>query len=101
MGRRKNNLEEEEKPNGNKEDEDSVASVLASMKPIYDENSNVDDMFKNNRDFYGDVSKKAFETAFKEEEERLEELVNATYHPEEKEEELTDFQLMKNHLNLI
>jgi hypothetical protein len=98
-GQLKEPLREEFKDNN--EDKNSVTSILSSINPLYSEDNNLDDMFKNNRNFYEEVSKKAFVTAFKEEEDRLNELVNATYHPTEKEEELTDFQLMKNHLNLI
>jgi hypothetical protein len=103
MGKRKNLTEDEieEKPDDGKEDKSSVTSILSSMNPLYDENNNLEDMLKNNRTFYEEMSKKAFVTAFKEEEDRLDELVNAAYYPEEKEEELSDFQLMKKNLNLI
>jgi hypothetical protein len=94
MGR-KNKSEEIDK------EKSSAAGILPSAYPLYTEDSSIDDMNKNNHNFYEEISRKAFETAFKEEEDRLNKLVKTTYHPKEKEEELSDFQLMKKRLNLI
>jgi hypothetical protein len=83
----------------NQKPRDSVE--LLHDKPLYTDNISIEDMDKNNKSFYERTSKKAFNTALKEEKIHLNELVDAEYYPEEEEEVFSDVDLMKNHLNLI
>jgi hypothetical protein len=85
----------------NEIDEDDLLGNILNNYPIYDDNSSIEDMNENNKRFYEEATKSAFKVAFRKEQEQLNELVETTYYPEKKEEELTDFQLMKNNLNLV
>jgi hypothetical protein len=74
---------------------------LLEDRPIYTENTSLDDMKNSNNNFYEKMSKRAFNVAFREEKENLNELINTEYHPEEEKEESSELDLMKDHLNLV
>jgi hypothetical protein len=80
--------------------ENNVEELL-KQDPIYDKNTDIDDMVKRNKDFYEKTSKKVFKTLLEEEQTRLNKLISATYYPEKKEEEPDNLTLVKDHLNLI
>jgi hypothetical protein len=91
----------EEVANKKEIDEDDLLGNILTNYPLYNENSSIEEMNESNKKFYEEATKKAFKVAFRKEQEQLNELVEAEYYPEKKEEQLTDFQLMKNNLNLI
>jgi lipopolysaccharide export LptBFGC system permease protein LptF len=80
----------------------NISEVLFNQQPIYNRDSNIEEMQNNNKNFYEQTSKRAFSTIFNEEENKLRELVDNTYYPDDnREEELTDIELVKKYINLI
>jgi phage head maturation protease len=100
MAKRKN---EQPKVINKKERKPKKGSIqLLNDIPIYTENTNVEDMTKNNKIFYEKISRKAFTTVLKEEKEHLKELVETEYYPDkETGAVVSDVDLIKNHLNLV
>jgi hypothetical protein len=80
---------------------ENTVEELLKQDPIYDKDTDVNDMIKRNKDFYEKTSKKVFKTLLEEEQTRLNKLISATYYPEKKEEEPDNLTLVKDHLNLI
>jgi hypothetical protein len=69
--------------------------------PLYTDKSSIEDMEEQNNNFYKKTSSKAFNAMFQSEQDKLTDLVNATYQPSKPEEDITDYDLMIHHLNLI
>jgi hypothetical protein len=105
MAKKRSNIISREKELMNEEmpveNDGTIEDLLKGRKPIYSSDSSIDSMNKNNKRFYEIAAKKAFKTAFVEENEKLNELVDATYYPEEKEITYSDSELMKNLLNVV
>jgi hypothetical protein len=76
-------------------------SGLLDEKPIYAKENSIDDMNENNKAFYEKTAKRAFHTAFKEEKTRLNELVEASYYPENEKDEKGDLDTVRDYLNLV
>jgi hypothetical protein len=87
----------------NQNDELTVNRIEDILKeePIYLDDNSIDDMCDRNKDFYEKTSQKIFKTVMKEEQEKLNELLEATYYPDKKEEEISDIVLLKEYLNFI
>jgi hypothetical protein len=79
----------------------TIEELLESQSPIYSAGSNLESMNANNKNFYEKAAKKAFKTAFAEEQERLDGLVNAVYYPSKQEVVYSDFELMKSIINVV
>jgi hypothetical protein len=105
MAKKRNNVLSPEKELTKQEmpidNDGTIEDLLKSRRPIYTSDSSIDSMNENNKRFYEIAAKKAFKTAFVEENEKLNELVDATYYPEEKEITYSDSELMKNLLNVV
>jgi flagellar motor switch protein FliG len=78
----------------------NIADIL-NQSPIYSENNNIDEMAERNKGFYEETSKKIFNSIHKEEQKKLDELLNTKYYPEERTEEVDNLTLVKTNLNLI
>jgi hypothetical protein len=74
---------------------------LLKDPPLYTDKADINIMKESNKTFYEKTTKKAFITAFKEEQERLNELVATEYYPSEKKKEVSDIELIKNYLNIV
>jgi hypothetical protein len=105
MAKKKNSIEKqkderltEEMP---VENNGTIKDLLKENKPLYNGDSSLEEMSENNRKFYESAAKKAFRTAFKEEKEKLDELVNMKYYPEEQEQIYGDDEIMKSLMNVV
>jgi hypothetical protein len=82
-------------------DEGTLEDLFSGAKPIYSNESSLDSMNASNKKFYEIFAQKAVNKAFKEENELLEELINATYHTDIPELTYSDRDLMRTLMNVV